>query len=264
MKSYHCALVTGASSGLGAEFARQLAGRCRILVLTARRETLLTRLTDELLLDYPDLHVVSVPADITEAEDRERVLEVCRSEGFEPDLLVNNAGLGDYGEFLDSEWSKVEAMLRVNIEALTAMAHGVAPLMAGNGGGDIINVSSLASLMPIPDFAVYAATKAYVSSFSEAIRLELRGHGIHVTALCPGPVHTEFGDVARRGDPKEESLFREWAYVDAPTVVHEALAGVWTNRPRVYPGLKIAAAAVVLGLVPLAIMRLVMSSRPRR
>lgn len=261
-KTYACALVTGASSGLGAEFARQLAGRCRFLVLTARRETLLQALADELRATNPNLEVAVVAADVTEPADRERILEAC--EGRPPELLVNNAGMGDYGEFVSSDWSKIERMLRLNVEALTAMSHVVAPWMVANGGGDIIQVSSLASLMPIPDFAVYAATKAYVSSFSEALRLELREHGIRVTALCPGPVHTEFGNVARRGESKDESPFRTWAYVHATQVVEEALAGVESNRPRVYPGLKIAAAAVVLGLIPLGLMRLAMSTRPRR
>ena len=119
-------------------------------------------------------------------------------QGLVPDLLVNNAGLGDYGEFAAADWERVEAMLRVNIRALTRLCHAVVPAMRELGGGSIINVSSLASIVPMPDFAVYAATKAYVTSFSEALRLEVETHGIRVLALCPGPVPTEFGDVARR------------------------------------------------------------------
>ncbi|GAA5483339.1 SDR family NAD(P)-dependent oxidoreductase [Haloferula sargassicola] len=263
MKAYRCALITGASSGLGAEFARQLAGRCQLLVLTARRETLLERLADGLRGAHPSLEVVTVAADITDPADRQRILAACGACA--PDLLVNNAGMGDYGDFTEAKWSKLEAMLRLNVEALTAMSHAVAPRMIAHGGGDMIQVSSLASLLPIPDFAVYAATKAYVSSFSEALRIELREHGIRVTALCPGPVHTGFGEVAARDGKKNKDLpMREWSYVDASTVVSEALDGVELDRPRVYPGLKIAAAAALLSLLPLALIRLAMSSRPRR
>jgi len=261
---YHCALITGASSGLGAEFARQLGGRCETLVLAARRLDRLEALAARLTSRHPGLRVIPVAADLGTAEGRERVMAACTDAGLVPDLLVNNAGLGDYGEFADSDPQRVLEMLRINIEALTLMTHDVLPGMIAAGKGDIIQVSSLASLLAIPDFAVYAATKAYVTSFSEALRIELRDHGIHVTALCPGPVHTEFGEVARRGEGKKESSFREWSYVDAEIVVAEALTGVARNQPRVYPGLKIAAAAVLLGLLPVALVRLAMSTRPRR
>ncbi|MBB5352016.1 hypothetical protein HNR46_002257 [Haloferula luteola] len=261
---YACALVTGASSGLGAEFARQLAGRCHFLVLTARRADRLEVLAAELEADHPHVKVVTVAADVAEAVDRQRILEACLQTGAVPDLLVNNAGMGDYGEFASASWDKLEAMIRVNVEALTAMAHALAPLMIERGGGHILQVSSLASVLPIPDFAVYAATKAYVSSFSEALRIELQEHGVHVTAVCPGPVHTEFGHVARRGAAGKEHPLREWSYVEARQVVSEALAGVEINRPKVFPGWKIAAAAVILGALPLALVRLAMSTRPRR
>ena len=261
---YHCALITGASSGLGAEFARQLGGRCETLVLAARRFDRLEELAARLTSRHPGLRVIPVAADLGKAEGRERVMAACNDAGLVPDLLVNNAGLGDYGEFADSDPQRVLEMLRINIEALTLMTHDVLPGMIAAGKGDIIQVSSLASLLAIPDFAVYAATKAYVTSFSEALRIELRDHGVHVTALCPGPVHTEFGEVARRGEGKKESSFREWSYVDAEIVVAEALTGVARNQPRVYPGLKIAAAAVLLGLLPVALVRLAMSTRPRR
>jgi short-subunit dehydrogenase len=225
---------------------------------------MLDALAAELATGRPDLGVVTVVADLAVAGEREVLASRLMDEGLVPDLLVNNAGMGDYGEFVDAEWPKVEAMIRINVEALTAMAHGFVPGMIATGGGSVINVSSLASLIPIPDFAVYAATKAYVTSFSEALRLELSDYHVHVSALCPGPVHTEFGAVARRGRAGRESPLREWSYVDPATVVREALDGVARNRPRVFPGLKIAALAAVLGLLPVAVIRLAMSTRPRR
>lgn len=261
---HRCALVTGASAGLGAEFARQLAPRCRTLALVARRADRLRELADELQAAFPELDVLLFPADLSEAAQRVELAERLREEAVHPDLLVNNAGLGDYGEFAAAKWPRIESMLRVNIEALTHLTHLLVPDMVAGGGGAVVNVSSLASLLPVPDFAVYAASKAYVTSFSEALRLELREHGIHVTALCPGPVHTEFGSVAMRGREHHEIPGRELFYVDARRVVSEALEGLAHNRPRVYPGWQIAASAVLLSLLPLAAIRLVMGRRPRR
>lgn len=261
--AYSCALITGASAGIGAEFARQLAEDCEIMVLVARRAERLHQLADDLQAVNPHLEVFCITCDLNSTVDRERMLAELSARNLVPDLLINNAGLGDYGEFISSEWSKIQAMLRVNMEALTHLTHTLVPKMAALGGGSVLNVSSLASLLPIPDFAVYAATKAYVSSFSEALRIELAEYGIRVMALCPGPVHTEFGEVAGRS---EERKFkgREAFYVDLREVVAEALDGLEANRPRVYPGLKVAIAAAAISLLPLAAIRLVMAFRPRR
>ena len=261
---HHCALITGASSGLGAEFARQLAPHCGTLVLVARREEKLEELAASLRSLHPEASVGVIAADLTSGADRLRVRRKLMEFGLQPDLLVNNAGMGDYGEFATSDWEKIQTMLRINVEALTALTHLLLPGMIAAGGGSVINVSSLASLLPIPDFAVYAATKAYVTSFSEALRLELREHGVRVTALCPGPVHTEFGKVAQRGERGDESSFREFFYEDAPSVVSKAIAGLARNQPRVFPGWKVAASAAVLGILPLCLLRLALSRRPRR
>jgi short-subunit dehydrogenase len=261
---FHCALVTGASAGIGAEFARQLAPHCDALALVARRADRLAQLADRLQKRHPNLRVFAIEADLTDPEARLQTVAHLRDLGLVPDLLINNAGLGDYGEFASSDWEKISAMLRVNIEALTHLTHAIVPSMVAAGKGSILNVSSLASILPIPEFAVYAATKAYVSSFSEALRLELRGHGIHVTALCPGPVKTEFGEVARRKGGGKEFPARGWFYVSVEQVVREAIAGLANNRPRVYPGLKIAVAAVAISLIPLAVLRFGMGFRPRR
>jgi short-subunit dehydrogenase len=260
---YSCALVTGASAGIGAEFARQLAPQCRVLVLVARRAQRLVELAGDLEKNHPGLRVMPLEADLTDPAARLQTVGHLLSKGLVPDLLVNNAGMGDYGEFATSDWMKVEAMLRLNIEALTHLTHALLPTMIEQKGGAILNVSSLASILPIPDFAVYAATKAYVTSFSEALRIEVREHGIRVMALCPGPVHTEFGEVAGRAPGKDWGS-REWFYVPQQQVVSEALEGLAWDKPRVYPGLKIALAAAAISLVPIALVRLIMSSRPRR
>jgi short-subunit dehydrogenase len=136
--------------------------------------------------------------------------------------------------------------------------------MIRRGNGAVVNVSSLASLLPIPDFAVYAATKAYVTSFSEALRIELRQHGIPVLAVCPGPVHTGFGEVARRDEHLPGMPARECFYVPREQVVAESLVALESNRARVYPGLKTAAAALVISVIPIVLLRVALGFRPRR
>ena len=135
--------------------------------------------------------------------------------------------------------------------------------MLRSGQGAVLNVSSLASLLPIPDFAVYAASKAYLTSFSEALRLELREHEIPVLAVCPGPVHTNFGETAERQGASLESPSREWFFVPREEVVLDALVALQLDRARSYPGLKVALLAAGLSILPMAAIRYLMSYRPR-
>ncbi len=257
-------MVTGASSGLGEEFAWQLAPRVARLVLVARRGRVLSELAGRIEAAFSNVEVAVHEADLARPGGCEGLAEMMAQRGWSPDLLVNNAGLGDYGEFASAEWDKIEAMVRVNIEALTHLTHLVLPAMIRSGGGAVIHVSSLASLLPIPDFAVYAATKAYVTSFSEALRIELRDHGIRVLAVCPGPVHTGFGEVARRGGNQPGIPGRECFYVPKERVVAEALAALAHGRARVYPGLRTAVAALLFSAAPIVLLRLAMGFRPRK
>jgi short-subunit dehydrogenase len=262
--NFSCALITGASSGLGEEFALQLAPRVGKLVLVARREERLLQVAARVRAWYPTVEVLVYVADLTDFTEREDLVENLILQRFIPDLLVNNAGCGDYGEFVSADWAKIRTMLGLNMEALTHLTHALLPAMIRCGRGALINVSSLASLVPMPDFAVYAATKAYVTSFSEALRIELKEHGIPVLAVCPGPVKTEFGEVARRhGEPREIPGHRCF-YVSKEQVVAAALAALDSKRARVYPGLKTAAAAFLIATLPIAIIRIAMGFRPRR
>lgn len=263
-REYSCVMVTGASSGLGEEFAKQLAGRVPKMVLVARRLEKLEKLAGEIRAAHPGIEVAVLAADLAIPPQRVAMMEQAMAAGFVPDLLINNAGLGDYGEFVTAEWKTLEAMLKVNMEALTHLSHLVAPGMVEEGRGAILNVSSLASTLPIPDFAVYAATKAYVSSFSEALRIELAESGVSVTYLCPGPVKTEFGEVSRREGASEGMPAHALFYVPKEQVVAEAIAGLDGGKARVFPGLKIAVAGLLIGAVPLVALRLVMGFRPRR
>ncbi len=259
---YNSVLITGASGGIGEEFARQLVFRCHQMILVARREDRLRDLARDLKRQNASLDILYFVVDLTSATEREKFISMLLSNGAKPDLLINNAGMGDYQKFADSNWEKIDNMMQLNMTALTHLTHRLIPQMRerGPGGGAIINVSSLASILPMPEFAVYAATKAYVTSFSEALRLELKGDNIPVMALCPGPVHTEFGSVAMPADAKELPG-REMFYVDKSVVVKQALIGLSRNKARVYPGWKVALAAAGISLLPLAVIRLVMGKR---
>lgn len=259
---FRCALVTGASSGLGLEFAKQLTSYCDTLVLVARRGDRLDAASAALKAEASALKVEVITADLASRQGRQTLLQELSARQLSPDLLVNNAGMGDYGEFLTSDWAKTETMIRLNMEALTHLTHVLLPDITGQQGA-IINVSSLASTLPIPDFAVYAATKAYVSSFSEALRIELKEKDVSVLAVCPGPVKTEFGKVAMR--TSASSLPVQGAfYVTKEQVVSDSLSALKKNRARVYPGFKVAAAAALIGSLPFFMVRGLMSLRARR
>ncbi|MGC6427577.1 MAG: SDR family NAD(P)-dependent oxidoreductase [Akkermansiaceae bacterium] len=259
---FRCALITGASSGLGLEYARQLAPSVQTMVLVSRRETVLAEVARELVSQHPELRVKVFASDLADASSREVLVGSLAAENLGPDLLINNAGMGDYGEFRTAEWGKLEEMIRLNIESLTHLTHALLPGLIDEKGG-ILNVSSLASILPIPDFAVYAASKAYVTSFSEALRLELRDEGVRVLAVCPGPVKTGFGDRARRSASSKLPV-QEAFYETPETVVSNSLRALDLGRARIYPGMKVAAAAALIGILPVAAVRLMMSFRPRK
>lgn len=258
--AYQCALITGASSGLGVQYARQLAPSCQSMVLVARRGDLMEKLAVDLRRSHPGLTIYCVPQDLTVEADRLALFKQLEVNGLIPDLLVNNAGMGDYGDFANADWPKLDAMLQVNVTALTHLCHGFLPGMIAEGRGAIINISSLASVLPIPDFAVYAATKAYVSSFSEALRMELREFNIPVLAVCPGPVHTGFGKVSMRDGNANALPAREGFYTTQEQVVSDSIRALQADKARVYPNWKIAALAVGISILPMAIVRAVQIS----
>lgn len=263
--AYEKALITGASAGLGVEFARQIAPKARRLVLVARREDRLLHLCAELMAAHPNLEEIDIrPVDLANETERAGLAHEIAARG-DIDLLVNNAGLGDYGEFAHADWAKTAQMLAVNITALTHLAHAVLPGMTARRRGGIINVSSLAGEIFIPDFAAYAATKAYVTRFSEALRMEVKDAGLRVVAVCPGPVPTEFGEVAQRGGEKKKDppLYR-WMYSTAETVAREGLAALEAGRPQVFPSWRVRLAAAGIRALPLPLKRAVLSRRPRR
>ena len=257
-------LITGASAGIGREFARQLASVVSTMILVARRNDRLEALELELKVINPDLEVYCRQLDLSDQAELKRFCDWLNESGLAVDLLVNNAGLGDRGTFAESKWDRVQAMLQVNIQALTYLVYRILPSMRKSGCGAILNVSSAASLVPVPNMAVYAATKAYVTSFSEALRAELRSSNISVTALCPGPVPTEFGDVANRERDKYAAPMPEYFTVSVQQVVREALNAVARDRARVIPGTLVNLLMTIVAFLPMFVKRLVLNAQVAR
>jgi short-subunit dehydrogenase len=249
------ALITGASAGIGREFARQLAGRADSIVLVARRQQRLEDLRDELIKSDPNLNVRFRVVDFADKSQIDQLIAWLEREKIDIDLLINNAGLGDLGPFATSDWARVDQVIQVNMTALTLLTHRLLPPMVAKKRGAILNVSSSAGFLPIAEFSVYAASKAYVTSFSEGLRAELRGTGVSVCALCPGPVHTEFNQVAQRpGQRRDRSP--KFAYVPAAQVVRDGIASVEADRPLVIPGFVMKLGMFFVRLTPMSILRI--------
>ena len=257
------ALITGASSGIGREFARQLANRARAIVLVARRSERLADLRDELLNRNPNLEVHVRVVDLADKAQIQLLIDSLAHDEIDVDLLINNAGLGDSGAFATSDPIRNEQMALVNVVALTSLTRRLLPQMIANRRGGILNVSSSAGFLPIPGDAVYAATKAYVTSFSEAIRAELRGKGVNVCAVCPGPVRTQFQQVAKRPGAQPEMGSRIF-FVSTEQVVREALAALEADRPLVILGIAMKLAMLLTRLMPMPVVRLVLRLSPVR
>ena len=258
------AIVTGASSGLGAEFARQLAPRAKILVLAARRKEALEEVRRELLAINPSAKVIVCACDISTDEGRARLVGEITAMDVKPNLLINNAGAGDYGTFASGDAARARGQIDLNITALVLLTHALLPLMprSADAPAGIINVSSLAGTVPMPGLAVYAATKAFVTSFSEALRVELAGENIVVSAVCPGPTPTNFGKNAKRADGTDTNRSGQGLVRMTPqSVVRCALHALGRGRACVHPGLGVTIAALAFRLMPRFLMRHVMAKR---
>jgi len=247
------AVVTGASAGIGREFARQLAPRAKALILVARRRDRLEELKTELLEKNRSLHVDVRETDLSNLEQTNALAKSLVEEPI--DFLINNAGLGDLGPLAGADPARVSEQVQVNVLALTALTRAVLPRMIAQKRGAILNVSSSAGFLPLPGFAIYAATKAYVTSFSEAIRAETRGCGISVTAFCPGPVATEFTQIANR-QHRARSYGFSIVRVPAEKVARIGLRAIERDKAMVIPGLAMKIGMAITRMTPLAILRL--------
>lgn len=252
------AVITGASSGLGAEFARQLAPVADTLVLVARRGDALEEVRHGLTAAKG--RVLCCVADLATDGGRHAVRAFLDASDVVPNLLINNAGLGDYGSFMSASAEKIHAQIEVNIMALTLLTHELLPKLSRPGA--VLNVSSLASTLPMPNLAVYAASKAYVTSFSEALAIELAPQGVTVTCVCPGPTPTNFSQTARRADGTDtnregQGLLR----IPPQQVVRQGLEALASGRPCVFPGTGVSMAARLFRLLPRGLMRALLRKR---
>ena len=220
------ALITGASAGLGVEFARQLSSRGHRLVLAARRKERL----DELAEGLGNARAVAI--DLSKKDAAAKLLADIQAAGEQVEILVNNAGFGLIGQFAKLDAKRQRQMIDLNVGTLTDLTRAVAAQMIKRKSGAILNVASTAAFQPGPKMAVYFATKAFVLSLSEALHEELKPHGVSVSCLCPGPTRTEFGEVAGFGG---NGLFDRVA-MTAPDVVAAGLRGLDKNHAVIVPG----------------------------
>lgn len=203
-------LVTGASGGLGEDFARQYARAKRNLIIVARSQDRLRALAQE-LMDRYQVKIEVVAMDLSKPDSASSLFDLCQKSGWDVDMLVNNAGFGLFGNLVDQELSKLDEMMQLNMVTLTKLCRLFLPSMIQKKSGGIINVASTAAFQPVPYFACYAATKSYVMSLSEALTMEAAPHGVKVFCLCPGPTETQFFERAagrgKAGDkvPKQTS-----------------------------------------------------------
>jgi hypothetical protein len=227
------ALITGASSGIGAAFARELAARKTDLVLVARSEDKLQQLAKQLQEQFQVRSEILVQ-DLTAPGATQSVCDAISEKGLTIDLLINNAGFGDYGAFVDRDLQRQVEMIQLNITALVELTYRFLPSMKQRGSGGIINVASIAGFQPLPYLSVYAATKAFVLNFSESLWAENKDTGVRILALCPGATESNFFKVAEF--PSSFAGKNGNRYTPAEEVVRDALKALEQNQPNIVTG----------------------------
>lgn len=230
------ALVTGASSGIGADLARELAGRGHGVVLVARRADRLETLATE-LREAHGIRAEPLTCDLADPDALAALPERIEALALTIDILINNAGFGTSGQFVDVDHAAEAEMVRLNCEAVVALSGVYAPRLVERGSGAILVVASSAAMQPIPGQATYAASKAFALSFAEALHTELSDRGVVVTALCPGPIDTEFAE--RAGLAEAFAGVPSFARVSSVDCAKAAIDGLARNRRVVVPGLPI-------------------------
>ena len=240
------ALVTGASSGLGSDFARQLAEMGCNLILTARRVDRLECLRDEIAAKF-GVDVEILPADLSQADSAQALYDRIQAAGWQVDVLINNAGYGLFGDFLARSAEETRAMLQVNVMTVVQLTHLFASDMVKRGLGYILLVASTGAYQPAPTFSAYAASKSFILSFGEALNYELRKTGVKVSVLSPGATHTEFHEVSGHG---EKGLFMSLTMMDSPAVTRIGLDALLKGRPSVIAGAVNWAQAELMRFLP--------------
>jgi short-subunit dehydrogenase len=248
MQERETALITGASAGIGLELARQFAKHGFDLIIVARREAELAALAERCRSEY-GVRVQALPMDLLVSQASAKLVGQIEDEGLSVDVLVNNAGLMDMGDFAEIETDRHERLLQLNIIVLTSLTRRLLPAMIERGRGRILNVASTSSFQPVPSMALYAASKAFVLSLSESLSEEFKGTGVTVTALCPGFTRTEMYDRAHDEFAAARSI-PEFLVSDVETVAREGYEACVAGRAVVVPGLPNQLMAGAVGLYP--------------
>jgi short-subunit dehydrogenase len=243
------AVVTGASSGIGAEIARELHRRGHGVVLVARSVDKLEHLAEEL-----GQRAWVLPADLTDRAARAGLLERVEALGVVPDVLINNAGLSTLGAVFRSDPAAEVNMIEVDVVAVADLCSRFLPGMVDRGRGAVLNVASTAAFQPLPGQAAYAAGKAFVLSYTQSLAGELRGSGVSATALCPGPVETGFAETAGFEDEEAKGALPSFLWVDAAKVARAAIEGMARGRLVVIPGAANRAASVLAQVTPRSLL----------
>ena len=243
--SSQVALITGASSGLGVHFARELARRNWDLVITARRQSRLLRLQKE-LQDAHDVQVHPIALDLSGRDGARQLFDEVESLQYNVRVLVNNAGVGHYGPMVDQPLESIDNMIQLNLASLTTLTRLFADRMKATGGGHILQNASFSGFTPVPRYAVYAATKSYVLSLAQAMRYELHRHHVNVSVLCPGFAQSGFFETAGH----EPTRWMRMMTLDPAKVAHSGIKGLFRGRAVIVPGLLYKAYALALRMMP--------------
>jgi short-subunit dehydrogenase len=230
------AVVTGASSGIGAELARQLAARGYGVTLVARRRDRLEALAEELAAAHA-IRAEVVAADLTDEAARAGIVDEVARRGLGVAVLVNNAGLSTTGPVHRADPAAELRMVRTDVEAVVHLCTLALPAMVARGAGGVLNVASTAAFQPLPGQAGYAASKAFVLSYGHALRAELKGTGVHVTTLCPGPVRTEFAETAGFSEAESQGSLPSFMWEPADAVARCGVDALAAGRGVAIPGL---------------------------
>ena len=247
-------LVTGASAGIGRELAALFAPRARMLILLARRAGRLDELRASLVASHPRLQVLTLPVDLSDENDVDRALAEAAEQTRTVDILVNNAGIGDQALADQADWARARTMLHTNVLGAAQLTTALVPAMVKRGRGGVLNMGSGAGLTVMPAAAAYSASKHFMDGFSEALRADLTGTGVVITQVCPGPVDSEFDQLAgsaggMTGGPPQ------FLRISAAQCAREALAGFDRGVPLVFPGRAYRITMRALPLVPRQLAR---------
>ncbi|TDR17545.1 SDR family NAD(P)-dependent oxidoreductase [Marinicella litoralis] len=250
------ALITGASAGIGAEFAHQLAVKGWHLLLVARREEKLLELQKK-LIENQSINCLVLPKDLSQTSANQEIYNYCQQQGIQISMLVNNAGYGVPGDFDSVDWKTHHDMLQLMLTSVVELTHLFYPNMKNNQNGFVINVASLAGFAPpTAGHTLYGAVKSFVIKFSHSLHLEAKEHGVHVTALCPGFTYTEFHDVNGTRNMVNKMSSKLW--MSANDVVSQGIAAVEKNQVVLINGWRNKAIATLVKILPDRLVRFLM------